>query len=400
MTNGPATAALPEQFVAEVRDALLHLYEAPRLHTHPLCKLLDAPAAGRGHLLRRELLDGTEALRLDAGRGAGSRAARAYRILELRYLEGQGAADVAEQLGLSRAHYHREHHRALEAVALVLWDRWRASERWREGGSAASHADQLRREAVRLRADDAATIDPAEVLRGVVELLRPLCAERGVRLSLRLPVAAPIARGDRVALRQALLTVLGHVVRAIDAGGLDASLRAEAGQVVLAVGGAGKAPAADRLGLDEARPFVAALRGTLALVETGREWAVELALRPRERATLLVVDNNPDFIRLIERYLADTDWEAVGTPDAEQAYRLACERRPGVVLLDVVIPGRDGWDLLMQLKSTAETRDLPVIVCSVLNDPEIARSLGAAGYLHKPVSRAQLLEALAPLRRR
>jgi Amt family ammonium transporter len=81
----------------------------------------------------------------------------------------------------------------------------------------------------------------------------------------------------------------------------------------------------------------------------------------------------------------------------DEAYALACHQHPGAILLDVVIPGRDGWELLLELKQLPSTRDIPVIICSVLDEPAVAIALGAAAYLQKPIDQDRLLAALNPL---
>ena len=64
--------------------------------------------------------------------------------------------------------------------------------------------------------------------------------------------------------------------------------------------------------------------------------------------------------------------------------------------MDVMMPKVDGWELLLSLKAGVETRDIPIIICSVLNEPEMALALGAAAYIPKPVIQGDLLRALAP----
>jgi CheY-like chemotaxis protein len=62
------------------------------------------------------------------------------------------------------------------------------------------------------------------------------------------------------------------------------------------------------------------------------------------------------------------------------------------------MPGRDGWELLLELKRDRGTREIPVVLCSVLDEPRLALSLGAAGYLHKPIDQGQLVGALSRFR--
>lgn len=76
------------------------------------------------------------------------------------------------------------------------------------------------------------------------------------------------------------------------------------------------------------------------------------------------------------------------------ALQLAVERLPSVVLLDLLLPEMDGWEVLWHLKHKPETRNIPVVVASVLDHPGRAMQLGASDYLRKPVSGARLLYTL------
>jgi CheY-like chemotaxis protein len=112
---------------------------------------------------------------------------------------------------------------------------------------------------------------------------------------------------------------------------------------------------------------------------------------------LLVVEDNEAVIRAFRRYLAGYDYQVVGTTTGAEAIRLAREVNPITITLDVMMPTQDGWEILQDLKSDSETRHIPVIICSVLEDPELARSLGASVYLRKPVTQFDLLNALDSL---
>jgi CheY-like chemotaxis protein len=236
-----------------------------------------------------------------------------------------------------------------------------------------------------------------EVVSGVVELLEPLCNARGVRLQVELPTADLTACADRVALRHALLAVLMPCIRlAADAhsAALTLTVAHVREGVELRVSGQADLSSAD-VGLGEARTLLDPVGGAVHLGREGTSSTVRLLLPGASRRTLLVVDNSPDFIRLMQRFLTDRDWEVVGAADVDQAESLARERTPDAVLLDVVMPGRDGLDLLVSLKRSVATAGIPVFVCSVLHEAEVATSLGAAAYLQKPVTQTDLIEALA-----
>ena len=74
--------------------------------------------------------------------------------------------------------------------------------------------------------------------------------------------------------------------------------------------------------------------------------------------------------------------------------KLAEEIKPDIIVLDVMLPDVDGWELLSQLHEHPLTRSVPVIVCSVVGEEDLALALGAKVYLPKPVRRQQFLQAL------
>ncbi|HLF01425.1 MAG TPA: response regulator, partial [Anaerolineales bacterium] len=71
--------------------------------------------------------------------------------------------------------------------------------------------------------------------------------------------------------------------------------------------------------------------------------------------------------------------------------------RPDIVLLDVLMPHHDGWQVLSELKDHPDTHDIPVIVCSILTEREKALRLGATDYLIKPILDVDLVSALSRL---
>ncbi len=73
---------------------------------------------------------------------------------------------------------------------------------------------------------------------------------------------------------------------------------------------------------------------------------------------------------------------------------MVAENPPDLIILDVMMPTMDGWQVLRSLKQNPGTEKIPIIVCSVLKEPELAISLGARAYLKKPVDRLELLATL------
>jgi CheY-like chemotaxis protein len=141
-----------------------------------------------------------------------------------------------------------------------------------------------------------------------------------------------------------------------------------------------------------------AMDGTLQVVtdEPGGLWEARLNWPAAKSLTLLVIDDNQGLIDLFRRYLASFRWQVIGAHNGAEARDVLARALPTVIMLDVMIPDEDGWEVLMSLKSRPDTRDIPVIVCSVLSAQPLAQTLGAAGYLSKPVTQQTLLRALAP----
>src|SRR5690606_24893810 len=134
--------------------------------------------------------------------------------------------------------------------------------------------------------------------------------------------------------------------------------------------------------------------GTLAVDQRGSTHVLQLTLPGVTLATVLVIDDDPDVVRLFRRLLAGQPYDVLGANTAARAIQLARRIRPMVVLLDVMMPSQDGWEILNQLQGDPDLRQTPVVVCSVLRERELAEALGAAEFLPKPVSRLALLEVL------
>ncbi len=117
------------------------------------------------------------------------------------------------------------------------------------------------------------------------------------------------------------------------------------------------------------------------------EHRVQATLRLPTRASLpvLVIEDSLDTIRLLERYVADTRYCLVSTNDPQQAISMVESSAPRVILIDVMMPRVDGWTLLQRLRNHPLTANIPVVICSILRQEELALSLGASAYLRKPM---------------
>lgn len=114
------------------------------------------------------------------------------------------------------------------------------------------------------------------------------------------------------------------------------------------------------------------------------------------KKVILAIDDNPEAIEIIEKYLGD-DYRVVGLLSGEGAVEKAKEILPLAITLDIMMPRKNGWQVLQELKNTPETQDIPVIILSIVDDTKLGFSLGAAEYLIKPVEKETLLHKLTNL---
>jgi signal transduction histidine kinase/CheY-like chemotaxis protein len=136
-----------------------------------------------------------------------------------------------------------------------------------------------------------------------------------------------------------------------------------------------------------------------ALADRDREpGAVIPGLTPTERpASVLVIEDDPSAVRLLNAYLEPEGYAVRVASDGEQALKAVRQDRPAAILLDVLLPGIDGWEVLRRLKGDPELRDIPVVIVTVVDEKDVGLALGAVDYLVKPINREALLTSLSRL---
>jgi CheY-like chemotaxis protein len=209
----------------------------------------------------------------------------------------------------------------------------------------------------------------------------------------------PEIHTDRVILRQLLIQILGNAIHSAHGRRLALALASGEGEVQLQFAVISHRPEARRI-LDRSATELGLTLGA-RLEETpgpgGDELRICLHLPVKRWHLALLIDNDRDLGDLFRRYLVGENWDLVAVQNADDGLRSAMQLHPDVVILDVIMPDRDGWDMLAQLRSSPQTQDIPVIVCSVLPQPELALRLGADVFLPKPVDQLTLLKALRAL---
>ncbi|MBT9612252.1 MAG: response regulator [Burkholderiales bacterium] len=113
-----------------------------------------------------------------------------------------------------------------------------------------------------------------------------------------------------------------------------------------------------------------------------------------EQRTILVVEDDYQASKLLSLYLRQVGYQVVLARTGAEALECARHMHPSAITLDLLLPDMDGWEVLAELKGAPATRDIPVVIVSVLDRQSFGFKLGAVEYLVKPVARAELLRAL------
>ena len=289
------------------------------------------------------------------------------------------------------------------------------------------------------------SVDVADVVEQVTRTVEPLVARKRMRLVAD-DVAAGAIRADAGKLKQMLLNLVSNAIKFTpDRGSITISARRVAGGVEVSVAdtgvgiaaadhgrvfqefqqvdaGPGRRQEGTGLGLALTKRF-AALHGgdvnftsrlgrgsifTLALPFEPPPSKTEVEAGPVETLEgdaplVLVVEDDPGAAELLTRQIAAAGYRTALARTGIEALAKARDLKPAAITLDIILPGLDGWDVISRLKADPSTAHIPIVVVSVMNDPELGMALGAMDYLVKPVDTQVLisrLRALAPLKER
>ncbi|HET7704345.1 MAG TPA: response regulator [Candidatus Limnocylindrales bacterium] len=284
------------------------------------------------------------------------------------------------------------------------------------------------------------TVDVAGLAAEVVNGLRPL-AERK-QLDVSIDAAPSILWADRGRLRQILYNLLSNAIKytpdhgavVVHVGGTSSSVDIEVRDT-----GVGIAPedldsvfeefhqvgdhaARDQgtgLGLALTKRLVEAHGGTIrvtSVVGSGSRFRVSMPAPahpvvelpvvapdvPRdpalhvagEQPAVLVIEDDPSAVRLLREYLEPAGYRVHVAAAGAEGLALARRLHPAAILLDVLLPGADGWEILRQAKADDAIAAIPVIIVTVVDEREVGLALGAVDYLVKPIRRDALLGSL------
>jgi CheY-like chemotaxis protein len=389
-------------FANQIRLALLNLHDFASLQKLPITGLLSTPngTLDQGvRSLRSEILDSIEQLNPTKNTSSRAKERRPYALLYGRYVQGMTTAELAEELAISVRQLRREQARALNAITELLWEKLASQldsdlDDQALTTNGASEAAQTETEQLisQARMDDLVLTD---LVNGVLNTLFSVAAGRNITLVNKLVKDLPLVRANRVVLRQGLMGLLSYVLQHLVTGQIIIEATIEQG-VTLWVTANVKFQSGDpvSVSLNVSRKLIASLGGSINIKDGSKRWRAGISLPIAEDLPILIMDDNVGLIELFRRYLAGRGYRVLDAHTADEAIEAAGKLNLKLVILDVMMPEQDGWEILQRLKVAPQTKSVPVLICSVLDEPEIAFTLGASDYLPKPVTQDDLLAKL------
>lgn len=142
--------------------------------------------------------------------------------------------------------------------------------------------------------------------------------------------------------------------------------------------------------LGQGSEFVVRLPITLQAIETTSENLAASSAVRNSNGTILVIDDEESSRAILRTFLNKEGYRVETSSNGEDGLRMARELKPNAITLDVMMPGKDGWEVLAQLKSSPELMDIPVIMLTMSGDRQIGYALGASDFLNKPIDRSNL----------
>jgi CheY-like chemotaxis protein len=393
--------AVPAEFVEQVKQALERLYDFPYLQQQALVYIIGRPDRAQpgeapGQRLRTGLIKAIEALGPGPGTPFRAPQARLYNLLQLHYVEGRTIQETANELGISARQAYRDLRRGEESVAAILWAGRQADLPPPEEPKA-TRLSSVQAEMARLETHLRPT-DINMLLQQAKKAVERLAQRQAVQLHIEAPAESVLISTDPVLAQQVLINLLSHAIQEAQPATLKLRLvTAEKEGPFLTL----QYPKASPGGKTLTNQVVVQLTERLGWILTQTEQppglqVIKLFMKI-DGPTVLVIDDNEGLVELLDRYLTGHACQVLAATSGQDGLRLAQEMLPDAIILDIMMPEIDGWELLQRLRAHPQTAATPVIICSVFNDPELAYSLGASLFLPKPVNRDKVLAALRQL---
>lgn len=278
-------------------------------------------------------------------------------------------------------------------------------------------------------------VNLADMVHSVLSTAKGLVKEKPIQLVSNISPGTLTVRGDAMRIRQIFINLLSNAAKFTDEGAIKVEAQNQKSpdgktEVLIRVtdtgpgisledqeklfkafsqvdGSATRKSGGTGLGLSICSNLVQLHGGRIGVIsEVGKGSTFWFTLQPYnqpldeipvDRKIVVAIDDDPKVISLYERYLAPQGYYVIPFIEAKGAKERIIAIKPHAITLDVMMPNIDGWTLLSDLKSDPATRDIPVVICSILEQADKGFNLGAADYLTKPILEEDLVHAMRRL---
>jgi CheY-like chemotaxis protein len=392
-----------QEFEQELHTTLCHLHDADYQPKEALCAAMDCDPGDGMSAVRPAILRAIERLAPPPDTPSTSPIRQIYDLLRHRFVQQLTQEETAYQLHVSRRTVNRLQHRAAHALAGALWrqkqtvpqgDEKEPAEDITADTQTADWQSQMQRELDSLEAKAPHLwCDVEEAIGSVLDFMAPVFSKLGCCAGVRAVQPGLVAAIHPVLLHQVLLSALRRFAPHVSDGKIAIYARLEDGNARITLTGA--TTATDGLiekDLTGGSPISKDV-SMKACVE-GSQAFVWITVPSIGRVTVLVVDDNEDMARFYRDCTIGTRFHIVHITEGSGLFETLEATDPGIIVLDVMLPDIDGWRLLMRLHEDPTTRSIPVIICSVVQEADLALSLGASRYLPKPIRPRDFIQAL------
>ncbi len=398
------------EFYELVLNAYQLLYDFAQLRKHDLTDyvLVDSAISHkeRGWHMHNILLETIEELHPGHSAPLTSREWRRYRLLVLRYVDVLQPNAVANELAISRRQFYREHQAAMETIADILWDRYTLDQSQAPetdpSDENTEHIEAIRTELTRLASHGVQT-SLEDIISRVVQTLSNFLEEKAVVVEMEVSPDIIIAPVEANLIRQILLGLLGVLLDETSQNALQITANANNLRINIHLAmefAFSIKPNALENQVNTINELLALNKGKFQINQVSETQinSIDLSIPISYESKILVVDDNQDTLSLYKRFLTPNRYHVITTDTPHAVLDLAQERMPDIIILDLMMPELDGWEILQQLSNNTRTSQIPIMICSVLKQRQLALAMGAKAFLEKPFTEESLLETLGSLR--
>jgi len=394
-----------EHLEQELLAALSALYDPDYAPSERLCTLLGCES-GEAITVQSALMRAIEAVKPSPDVPSTARMGRIYRLLHSRFVLKLTQEETANRLHMSISNAWRVQREAVHTLARVIWERYQRSTGPDESHKGAGEGEaandfqasdwrsQAERELSSLHASAPnAVADVRETIDALLELQEARASAHGTRIHVEFVQPSLVAQVHPSVLLQTLVAAVERLADAGLVGPLTIFAGLEEGDVKIDLTAAlsgENGPIDGDLVNDIWTPEGVSIDAHTDDVHL----FLSIKLPSAGRVTVLVVDDNEDMIRFYRRSTDGTKYHLVHTREGRDVFERVEAVAPRIIVLDVMLPDIDGWRLLMHLRQNPLTRSTPIVICSVVQERELALSLGATCYLSKPVRPREFIQVL------